>query len=149
MLKERNFFKMFDIEPIFNINQKYLQKKYHQMSKIYHPDLQKSETKFQELQNAYNTLKNDYNRAVYLKQLEKGKFESHVNEKFLNKILTMEEHIENTDASKLDEVARNINKKIEKCKKKYHNEEKLSQWRYYQRLSDLISKKQEAEELKE
>ncbi|KAM0674269.1 hypothetical protein GVAV_002345 [Gurleya vavrai] len=137
MLKQFNHFDTFNLKPSFDINLANLKATYHSLSKIHHPDIS-NDDKFIQIKKAYDILKNDYKRAFYLYKLNDKKLENNVDSKFLNKILQLEENIENK--SNLKETYHEILKRIDDCKMNYANSKYLNQWRYYERLKEHIEK---------
>lgn len=126
------------------------------------------------INSAYKTLNNDYTRSVYeysldnqqniLKRdlpygidketgvtvldLEKeriGCAKGLISTEFLDKILSLEDQIDQSYGSALEETEEFIKKEIEKCKENKSQRKSLAQWKYYLRLLDIILKKKMVE----
>ncbi|KAF8818924.1 Fe-S protein assembly co-chaperone HscB [Rickettsia endosymbiont of Cardiosporidium cionae] len=73
----KNYFQLFDLENLFDIDREKLNKKYKELQKQYHPDQiqkkpqQKIDTTITSsyINNAYNILKDNYLRAKYLLEI--------------------------------------------------------------------------------
>ncbi|ETB60244.1 Fe-S protein assembly co-chaperone HscB, variant [Plasmodium yoelii 17X] len=68
-----NFFELFDIEPTYDIDKNILKKKFNDIQKIYHPDRNSQNPEMEKvnevssyINNAYKTLLNDIDRAIYI-----------------------------------------------------------------------------------
>ena len=75
--KNMNYFELFELEVIFNIDKNLLLDKYIELQKKYNPDKAESEVELykrtsiaSEVNAAYKTLKNDYLRASYILKLK-------------------------------------------------------------------------------
>ena len=68
----KNFFEIFDFEINFEIDKEELEKRYLNLQKHFHPDILSSSDIEQSLtiNEAYKTLKDDFNRACYLLSLK-------------------------------------------------------------------------------
>ncbi|XP_044260632.1 iron-sulfur cluster co-chaperone protein HscB [Tribolium madens] len=132
-----NYFKVFELEEKFAIDQKLLTSKYRQMQSVLHPDKfsNKSDTEkdisaeFSSLVNkAYNTLQTPLKRAIHLLHLKGGVIEEDQrveDPEFLMEIMKLNEEVENADSddklkklklkndSELAKIADEINKCFE------------------------------------
>ena len=101
-----NYFKIFDIDPKYDIDQKLLQKKYFTLQLKYHPDRSKNESdRYNSLINstlvnkAFKTIQDDYLRAEYLLKTRgfltlENKLTNSLSHKQLEKILESYEILE-------------------------------------------------------
>ncbi|WUR04265.1 co-chaperone HSCB-like protein [Vairimorpha necatrix] len=138
MLPSKDYFSVFNLSKTFDINLTDLKTKFYDLSKKHHPDLSKYSTnKFQEINNAYNTLKDDYLRAKYMK----GKTTGEVSKTFLIDILDLEDQIREAEGDSLEELSEIIRHKIEECRNNYQKDDYLAKWAYYRRLENMIKKK--------
>ncbi|ETW61675.1 Fe-S protein assembly co-chaperone HscB, variant 2 [Plasmodium falciparum CAMP/Malaysia] len=72
-----NIFELFNIEVNYDIDKSHLKKKFNEIQNIYHPDKNAQNVEVDEinevssyLNNAYKTLSNDVERALYLLKME-------------------------------------------------------------------------------
>ncbi|KAF7682922.1 Co-chaperone protein HscB like protein [Astathelohania contejeani] len=145
-----NYFEIFGLQPVFNIDVSDLKTKYYKISKLLHPDIKKHDDhlhmplSFETVKKGYETLKNDYTRAKYLNIIEKknaGTSKTLSND-FLSEILELEDKIIKCDENeKLKDIKRKLEIRIGDCKSNYKNIEYLNKWKYYERLLKLLNKK--------
>ncbi|CDU17602.1 chaperone, putative [Plasmodium yoelii] len=105
-----NFFELFDIEPTYDIDKNILKKKFNDIQKIYHPDRNSQNPEMEKvnevssyINNAYKTLLNDIDRAIYIMD-KKYNYKIHEeenleDEQFLFEIVEINEEINNPDAN--------------------------------------------------
>ncbi|KAM0688530.1 hypothetical protein COBT_000213 [Conglomerata obtusa] len=141
MLEKHNHFSTLNITPIFEIDQSFLRKRYHDLCKLHHPDISPV-NKFTQIKEAYDTLKNDYSRALYMYKNKNGSINQKVEKDFLIQVMDYEDCIEqNKD---LELIKGQIESEINKCRINYFNPSYLSKWRYYERLLHKINSKNRA-----
>ncbi|CRG99411.1 chaperone, putative [Plasmodium relictum] len=119
-----NIFELFDLEVNYDIDKAFLKKKFNDIQKIYHPDknaqsceLEKINEVSSYLNNAYKTLLNDIDRALYLMEIlynyKIPEEESMDDEEFLTEIIKINEEINSSNA--------NIELLTKKYKEMYEN----------------------------
>lgn len=138
MLQQKDYFEVFNLKPQYTINHTKLKEKYYDLTKKYHPDIFHDNNKFQLVTKAYNVLKNDYARAVYLRNKPIIKSPS-IN--FLTKILDLEEQVMMAGNLELEKLKDEVEKQIRVCRNNYDKEEYLVMWKYYDRLLKMIENK--------
>jgi molecular chaperone HscB len=103
------FFEIYELEPLFSISEEKLKKKYIQLQKKNHPDkfavatdAEKKRALLQSsiVNDAYEVLKNDIKRALYLLDCNKIKIGNINNSKFLMQQMDYEEFLEENSANK-------------------------------------------------
>ena len=103
------FFEIYELEPLFSISKEELKKKYIQLQKKNHPDkfavatdAEKKRALLQSsiVNDAYEVLKNDIKRALYLLDCNKIKIGNINNSKFLMQQMDYEEFLEENSANK-------------------------------------------------
>jgi molecular chaperone HscB len=137
-----NFFSVFNLKDSYMIDKNDLDKQYKDLQKIVHPDkyVNENEEILKEAQecssyvsNAYQILKDDYNRANYLLKL-KGKNgiedgdKSEKNQEFLEELMMIQEQIEECSSRhELEKIKFEVCEKINKSKQElefsFSNEE--------------------------
>lgn len=124
------YYDIFKLPKTYLIDKSILKKKYYEMSKKYHPDVNnESEISPNLINKAYLQLKDDFYRAKLFTPNE-----AQLPYKFLEKCLDFESRIKSGEQLK-DKIL----KKIEKCKKNYLDPIWVSKWSYYRRLLNLIN----------
>ncbi|CRG96748.1 chaperone, putative [Plasmodium gallinaceum] len=119
-----NIFKLFDLEETYDIDKAFLKKKFNDIQKIYHPDKNSQNTELEKinevssyLNNAYRTLLNDVDRALYLMEIQYNykipEEENMDDEEFLTEIIKINEEITSSKA--------NIELLTKKYKEMYEN----------------------------
>jgi molecular chaperone HscB len=114
-----NYFALFEIEPTFDINFDALEKKYIELSREFHPDV--NEGKFESMVNinkAYEVLKSPLKRAEHLLDLF-GIKSPKSNAEILNESMETREYLVNCDNSL--SANRMIDEKIKDCMKNLTN----------------------------
>ncbi|WCR53600.1 MAG: Co-chaperone protein HscB [Wolbachia endosymbiont of Ctenocephalides orientis wCori] len=116
-----NYFALFDISPAFNISFDELEQKYIELSKKFHPDVNKG--KFEDIANinkAYEVLKSPLKRAEYLLDFfdveNKGDY---LDSKILNESMEIREYL--LDCDDLQFANRMIDEKIKDSIKNISN----------------------------
>lgn len=113
ILTSIDYFEFFGIKQTFNIDQEILDKRFHDLQRVFHPDkfasgedeelIEHSNTYSSYINNGYNLLKNDLERAKYI--LEKQGHEVLVEQEImddmelLQHIMETREQIENADST--------------------------------------------------
>lgn len=135
MLEQINCFQIFNLKPVFDINLRSLKEKYYELSKKHHPDIVKSNGNFQSITRAYNTLKDDYARAIYMrnKPLQRQPPAS-----FLMDVLELEERVSTGRVNELMQIKGDMERRINECRSNYSDEDYLVKWRYYNRILKSI-----------
>jgi molecular chaperone HscB len=126
-----NFFSVFNLKDSYTIDKSDLERQYKDLQKIVHPDkyVHESEEVLKEAQecssfvsNAYQTLRDDYNRANYLlklkglKGIEEGD-KSEKNQEFLEELMMIQEQIEECESKEdLEKIKLEVSEKINKAK---------------------------------
>ncbi|CAD25099.1 HSB-LIKE CHAPERONE [Encephalitozoon cuniculi GB-M1] len=139
------YFDIFGMKPSFAIDQDILKEKYFEISKKLHPDRPglsfAGDTSIEEVNKAYDTLKNDLARARYLSNAKKLS----VDKKFLEDVLEYEEAISNISSDEDERrVKEDLQRRIAQCKQ-HLGEEHLAKWGYYERLMKMLNKRKEQE----
>ncbi|KAG0441309.1 Co-chaperone protein HscB like protein [Dictyocoela muelleri] len=126
MIQKINYFDLFKLKPIFNLDKNILQKNYHELCRTLHPDkkidnkeklnsdlLDKKIIPFEIITEGYQTLNNDLKRAEHLMKIQGKKKSCRLSNKFLEKIFDLE--------SKKDDqnVISYCKNKIDKYKNKF------------------------------
>lgn len=110
-----NYFVLFEIEPAFNIDLNALEKKYIELSRQFHPDINKGQAKnIININKAYEILKSPLKRAEYLLDLfnvENKKDNS--NAEILNESMEIREYL--IDCDDLQAASKMMNEKIKDC----------------------------------
>jgi len=124
-------FGLFMMKPAFSLNKDDLKRNYYKLSKECHPDMGSGDSsRIYELNKAYGLLQDDYARAkLFTKPAEK------VSNEFPSKCLDLEDQIRANRSSSIGEY---LEGKIEECKSKYEDPEKVAEWSYYRRLRNLL-----------
>lgn len=116
-----NYFALFDILPTFNINFDELERKYIELSKEFHPDVNKG--KFEDIANinkAYEVLKSPLKRAEYLLDFfDVENKEDYLNSEILNESMEIREYL--LDCDDLQFANRMIDEKIKDSIKNISN----------------------------
>lgn len=158
-----NYFRLFNTEEQFQINQKYLKDKFRQLQSLLHPDKFSYKTEEEKLiskdyssllNRAYNTLLTPMARAEYLLKLKGQKVEESEtvnNPKFLMEIMELNEKVEEagTDVDKLKildkenkEVLEQLSNEITQHFKTDDIEkakEKITKMKYFNSVCDRIN----------
>lgn len=135
------YFDIFGLKPSFSIDKHDLKERYFEISKRVHPDKPRpspgEDISIEEINKAYNVLRNDLARARYLSGTKK--FD--VSKQFLMEILDYEQEISGL-ASEEDKrnIREDLQKRIDHCKL-YINGEHLAKWGYYERLMKMLNNK--------
>lgn len=110
-----NYFALFEIEPAFNIDLNELEKKYIELSRQFHPDINKGHCeKIININKAYKTLKSPLERAEHVLSLYNIESkEDNLNTEILHESMEIREYLMSCDdfqfASKI------IDEKIKDC----------------------------------
>jgi len=143
VIKNCNYFEIFNLAQKFCIDKGYLERKYKEIQKVIHPDkfaqngknsLDQAHDASSMVVHAYNVLKNDYKRANYLLNLKGFDNISEGNStikdtKYLQIFMEIQERIEEAESKEeimeikkeLDEEIKNLTQNIDK----YFENEKL------------------------
>jgi molecular chaperone HscB len=125
----QNYFQLFEIEQSVFIDFNILEEKYLELQKEFHPDKYVNASEQEKrlsiqitsyINEAYNTLKNDYLKSVYLLKIEGYEFEDQNNTisdtEFLMHQMELREEYEKITLSKNSEELKNFAIKIERLK---------------------------------
>lgn len=124
-----NHFQLFDVDTKYDINKWYLEQSYKSLQKVIHPDNFSNGTLEEKeysvflstyINNAYTTLKDDYDRSIYLLQLNGVNVEDGETVKSgLEEIAELNEEVETT--SELQPLRERVQEKIDEIKKEFSN----------------------------
>ncbi|KAG5859509.1 hypothetical protein KMI_06g10330 [Encephalitozoon hellem] len=137
------YFDIFGLKPSFSLDKHDLKERYFEISKRAHPDKPGQPllegVSIEEINKAYDVLRNDLTRARYLSNVKK--FD--VDKQFLMGILDHEEEISSaTSDEEIKNIRDDLQKKIDHCKR-HISGESLAKWGYYERLMKMLNKKKE------
>ncbi|CDO64260.1 chaperone, putative [Plasmodium reichenowi] len=131
-----NIFELFNIEVKYDIDKSHLKKKFNEIQNIYHPDKNAQNVEVDEINevssyfnNAYKTLLNDVERALYLLKMEYNYMisedECMDDDEFLSEIIKINVEISKPDAN-IELLTREYKQKYEDYSKeiKLHFKEK-------------------------
>ncbi|ADM11063.1 HscB-like chaperone [Encephalitozoon intestinalis ATCC 50506] len=134
------YFDIFGLKPSFAIDQNVLKERYYKMSRKFHPDKASpsgEDISMEEINKAYDTLKNDLSRARYLNN--PGNID--VGKEFLIDVLDYEQAISNAKNNEdRNRIKEDLEKKIDQCKRNPSGEY-LARWGYYARLMKMLNKR--------
>ena len=163
----QNYFQLFEIEPSFVIDFYSLEKKYFELQKKFHPDKYVNSTDYEKrislqitsyVNEAYETLMNDFLKSMYLLKIEGYELDDQNNTIsdpiFLMNQMELREESENITSKKNTDDIKRFTLKIESLKKeclsdfeKYYNEKnfddaskKVKEMKFYISIEDDFKK---------
>nr|AAT12317.1 HSB-like chaperone-like protein [Antonospora locustae] len=144
MLQKPSFFSLFGMSPVFHIDKDALKRTYHVLCRQHHPDVTKTESRLAEINEAYRTLENDLRRAEYMNAAPIPRLD----EKFLVEIMEYEDQIHGLGSARaLEKLRAELDRRVRECYQNYMKPECLAKWRYFERLIEMLNKKEETLEL--
>ena len=163
----QNYFQLFELEPSFVIDFDVLEKKYFKLQKKFHPDKYVNATDYEKrlslqitsyVNEAYETLMNDFLKSMYLLKIEGYELDDQNNTIsdpiFLMNQMELREESENITSKKNTDDIKRFTLKIENLKKeclsdfeKYYNEKnfddaskKVKEMKFYISIEDDFKK---------
>ena len=163
----QNYFQLFELEPSFVIDFDVLEKKYFKLQKKFHPDKYVNATDYEKrlslqitsyVNEAYETLMNDFLKSMYLLKIEGYELDDQNNTIsdpiFLMNQMELREESENITSKKNTDDIKRFTLKIESLKKeclsdfeKYYNEKnfddaskKVKEMKFYISIEDDFKK---------
>jgi molecular chaperone HscB len=107
-----NYFALFEIEPSFHINLNELERRYINLSKKFHPDVNDGKIyRIVDINKAYKTLLSPLTRAEYL--LDLFNVEAHIDLEVLHESMEIREYL--LDCGDFQDIAKIVDQKINNC----------------------------------
>lgn len=129
------------MSPVFHIDKDTLRSTYHALCRQHHPDVSRTESCFAEINKAYRTLENDLKRAEYMSAAPIPRLD----EGFLVEVMEYEDQIHGLGCTRaLERLRAELDRRIKGCYHNYMKPECLAKWKYFERLVEMLNKKEEA-----
>lgn len=141
MLQKPSFFSLFGMSPAFHIDKEALRRTYHALCRQHHPDVSRSESRLAEINKAYRTLDNDLRRAEYMNTAPIPRLD----EGFLVDVMEYEDRIRGLGSTRaLERLRAELDGRVRECYQNYMKPESLAKWRYFERLVEMLNRREEA-----
>ena len=122
-----NHFQLFDVDTKYDVNKWYLEQSYKSLQKVIHPDNFSNGTREEReysaflstyINSAYSVLKDDYDRSVYLLELNGLNLkEGETVKEGIEEIVDLNEEVETT--TELQSLRERVRERIEEIKKEF------------------------------